>query len=66
MSELTLVVDFSSNMISATIEQEQEILDFVSSATPNNFLALLDLMKDANYVINKDFIDEIEYSVAEY
>lgn len=63
---MEVVIDFSSNMFSATLENQTEVAQYISAITPNNFLSLLDFLRDAGYVALEDFSTEIDYSVAEY
>jgi hypothetical protein len=62
-----LVVDFASDTILASIENdEHELIDFIASITPNNYLSALDFLKDNNYNIYPDLVTEIDYSSTEY
>lgn len=57
-----VVVDFSSNLLTASTEDAE----FISSVTPNNFLAVIDFLRDSNALVLPDFSDEVDYSALEY
>lgn len=63
---MEVVIDFSTNTLYSTVQSDLEVSSFLSAITPNNFLSFLDFLKDAGYVVNDDYSDEIDYSVAEY
>lgn len=63
---MEVVFDFSSNIFSGTVETQDEVAQYISAITPNNFLSFLDFLKDSGYVINEDFVNEVDYSVTEY
>lgn len=61
-----VVIDFSSNILSATVETNEQIDSFVASITPNNYLSALDFLSDNNVLVLPDLVTELDYSVAEY
>lgn len=63
---MEIVIDFSSNIISANIENQGVSDYFLSSITPNNCLALFDFLKEHGYKVLPDLVVEQDYSVAEY
>ena len=53
-------------MFSATLETQDEVAQYISAITPNNFLSFLDFLRDAGYVALDDFSEDVDYSIAEY
>ena len=61
-----IVIDFSTNLITATVEDETGLSSVISAITPNNYLATLDFFKHNSYTLLDDLVDEVDYSAAEY
>lgn len=66
MNQTTLIIDFSTNLVSVTVEDETRVNSVISDITPNNYLAALAFLQDNNCTVLSDFIDEVDYSVADY
>lgn len=63
---MEVVFDFGINACLATVQDNSGVSQFLSDITPNNFLSLLDFLRDAGYVALDDFSEDVDYSVAEY
>lgn len=61
-----IVIDFSTNLITSTVEDETGLSSLIAAITPNNYLAALEFLKDNNYSLLNDCIDEVDYTTAEY
>ena len=48
------------------MEDVFDVEELLESLTPINFLAIQDFLKDIKSDILLEFVDEIDYSVAEY
>lgn len=57
-----LVIDFSSNLLTASTEHDE----FIATITPVNYLAAIDFLNDNDIKVLPDFVDEIDYPTAEY
>jgi len=60
---MELVIDFSSNTLSASVETNDQVATFIAAITPNNYLAAIDFLSDNNYTVLPDLVTEQDYSV---